>query len=289
MLVKPDFGYWASRFFKIILPLVPFTFSAWLINLADREILVVLKGFSDAGVYGVLNKISNLTGILLGPFQISWTPYAMASWEKGGDSREGFLKVFKYFFFFSFVIVSLIFCFSDFLIKVFSNSSYLEFSYLLAPLAICNVLGVAYYFPLVSFLKEKKMLGSTVAFSVGALLNIFLNFSLIPNLGILGAVVANLIGYAAMFLVAGWYERSLTKVGYFYKRVAFFSLLLSFVIVFAGKGYFYLNFLERAFFAIVFVSFFIGFLYFFADSTKKEIVNSFRYLKSRINSRSKLT
>jgi O-antigen/teichoic acid export membrane protein len=283
--VSPNFKYWMPRLLKIVLPLIPFSFSAWMLNLADREILVKLRGFSEAGIYGVLSKISNLTGILLGPFQIAWSPYAMAFWEKGHDVKRGFLKVFKYFFICSFVIVFFVFIFSDFLIKVFSDSSYLEFSYLLAPLSICNVLGVAYYFPLVSFLKEKKMLGSTVAFSVGALLNILLNFALIPVLGILGSVVANLIGYGTMLLVAGSFESSLTKIGYFYKRIVFVSLLISLFILFLGKHYFYLNFFERMIFVLLLVSLFVGFIYFFKNSTKKDLVYFFKYFKSRIKAR----
>lgn len=286
--VKPKYSYWISRFLKIILPLIPFSFSAWTLNLADREILVRLRGFSDAGVYGVLNRISNLTGALLGPFQISWTPYAMASWERDFDCKDRFLRVFKYFFLVSFIIIFFLFIFSDFIIKIFSNSSYVEFAYLLAPLSICNVLGAAYYFPLVSFLKEKKMLGSTVAFSVGAFLNVFFNFMLIPYLGILGAVVANLVGYSAMFLVAGHFEHSLTKIGYLYKRITFLSLLIAFIVVLAGRSYFSLNPFERMSLVLLLSSLFVVFIFCFTDVTKKEIIDFFRYFKSRISARSNL-
>jgi hypothetical protein len=91
-----------------------------------------------------------------------------------------------------------------------------------------------------------------------------------------------------MFLVAGHFEHSLTKIGYFYKQIAFLSLLGAFFIVLFGKHYFYLNLFERMFFVLVLSAFFAGYVYFFADSTRKEIVCFFQYFKSRIIARTKL-
>ena len=281
---RPNLKFWFSRFLKIILPLIPFSFSSWMLNLADREILVTLRGFTDAGIYGVLNKISLLINIFLGPFQMSWTPYAMSRWEQGAVGQT-FEKVFRVFFLVSFVIILFVYLTSDFLIKIFSDNSYLEFSYLIAPLAICNVLGAAYYFPLVSFMKKKKMWACALSFLFGAGINIICNFLLVPTYGILGAVLSNVLGYSVMFLVAARLEASITGVGYFYKRVVFFSLLISFALVFFGKSYFLLGGINRLFFAAS--SFFCTIFIFclLSGVTKKELIHYSSLLKAIVLAR----
>lgn len=223
---KPALNDWYKPFAKIALPLIPFSISSWMLGFVDRGLIVNTIGLASAGIYGVLVRIAAISGLLLGPFQIVWSPYALAEWDSF-DRKEKFLKIYNYFFALSVVSAVSAFLFADQLVMLFADATFKSYAGYLPVLVICNFLNATYHFPLVSFMKFKKMSGSAWAFLLGAIVNIIGNLVSLKYFGLPGAIFSNLMGYMVMFIVAGLIERNMSEIGYSYFTTAVISTLIS--------------------------------------------------------------
>lgn len=210
---------WLKPFLNVSAPLLPFSFAAWGLGMSDRTILNYFSGIEALGKYGVLVKIASISGVIVGPFQLIWLPYAMNSWKKNGG--ELFARMFSLFCGLSLIVVLSIDGFSHYIVRLMAGEKYLDLTSLVSIMVLSNILGVIYYFPLASFMRTKRMYASSVAFLLGAVLNVCTNILIIPRLGWHGVVYANLIGYFGMVVIAFYFERIQTNVGYPVAKVLF--------------------------------------------------------------------
>ncbi len=214
--VKVHFKKWAKKFATIALPLLPYSLFAWALSMADRSILAHFRELNEVGFYSVLSKIAALTGIILGPFQIAWMPFAMKAWS---EEKQGVFSI-AYSWLclgISLLILALGFI-SKPLVLILAGPNYTAIAPFIVPMSICNVLNILFYFPLVSFMHKKKMYASSIAFGIGAIGNIVTNLILIPKIGLPGAVIANISSYILMYVTAIIFEKRQTNVGYAYLR-----------------------------------------------------------------------
>jgi len=183
------------------LPLVPTTV-CWLItDLSDRYMVTYFHGAGVNGIYSAAYKVPTLVNLVSGIFMQAWQFSAVAESSDEGTARVFYSKVLKGFLSVVFIGSAGLVLLTPVLTKLLLNRSYhgaVEFM----PTLLCAVALEA----LVSFLAtvymvRKMSMHSFLTAIVGSILNIVLNFVLIPSMGPLGAAIATMASYGAVLIL----------------------------------------------------------------------------------------
>lgn len=221
---KIDFKNNFLKLLRLAIPMFPVSIAAWSLTLIDRILLAQYSpgGLTDVGVYGFAVKMATLGSILWGPFQLAWMPFALSSFKKNNviDDLE---KAASWFFYLSYMVIILITFLSPIVVNIFFPAQYKFAVIYVGPLLLCNFFNIAYYLPYTSLIQMKKLYPVTIAFISASILNLILNLYLIPIMGIVGAVLANVVGYIIIFGITLFYSRVSNYPKYF-KKEHFFTL-----------------------------------------------------------------
>lgn len=178
----------------IAVPLLPNFLIYWVFNSCDKVMITNVLGIGDAGIYSVASKLGHCSQLIYTAFAGGWQYFALST-MKDADQVETNSKVFEYLGIISFV-ASIIMCSISYgVFKVLFKSDYLE-GYVAAPyLFMAPLLQMLFQVAASQFLVIKKTWPNMFILGAGAILNLILNYTLIPIIGIEGAAIATLIGY----------------------------------------------------------------------------------------------
>lgn len=224
--------YWGKKYWAVALPMLPVALAGWSLTIVDRNLLVHYRSLSEVGIYGFASKMASIASILWGPFLLAWTPFAMAEW-KSGNPKINFPKVLNYFFVFGGLVTVSVAFLNPILVKIFFPASYEHAAKYVGVLVICNFFNIAYYFPYTTLMHAKKLKYVSYGFVVGALINFLINLYMIPRWGIMGAVVANFVGYFCMLSIITVFGNRFYDLPYDYKIYSVLVVVLS-VITFSA-------------------------------------------------------
>lgn len=186
--------YWNEALGQTI-PLLPHYLSENILSVSDRVIIERLVGTSAAGIYSLSYSISMLMTILSSAIVSTLQPFLFRSLE-----HEDFSKTKQ-----TCKIALLLVAGANFMlvavapeiIKIFAPIEYTEAMYLIAPLATSSALLFVYsVFSSIEFYYGKNQY-MTLFSVLTALLNIGLNFIMIPIYGYVAAGYTTLISYLA--------------------------------------------------------------------------------------------
>ena len=177
---------------------------------------------SELGLYGAFYKLSIIMILFIQTFRFAAEPFFFAQ-EKEGNSRKIYADVMKYFT----IIMAFIFLgvtiFYD-IIKGFLGTEYHdERGFLVVSiLLLANLfLGIYYNLSIWYKLTEKTKYGAYLSI-FGAIITIFLNFTLIPVLGFVGCAWATLVCYFSMTVASYYLGKKHFSVPYQVKRIALY-------------------------------------------------------------------
>lgn len=176
------------------LPLVSNILAWWITSMSNRYILAYFCTLDDVGVYSVLAKFSLILTTIYGVFFQSWQLNAAKSINME-ERSDFFAKVHNYYLMAVVTGSSIFMMFSNFVASVFIRGNFTGgFQYLpgiiFTGTACCLPM---YWGAIYGAMKDTKgAFCSTVCGSFGS---IVLNFLLIPNYGIFGAIIATIISY----------------------------------------------------------------------------------------------
>ncbi len=211
--------------FFVIAPVVYLMFSY-----SDRWILSRLTDLANVGIYSVGSRVSGFIytfGVIMGTVLI---PNLSKIWELGDKARVHFLlnlftkaNILVLLFGATAVVVL-----KDYLVPLFYGPEYL------ACLPIISMLLVFWLFQCinVTIATYASLLEQTfiplLCNSAGLILNVVLNFILIPKMGIMGAAVASVAASALILLMLlTWFHRQGLEV----KRTTLAACLLPFLVL----------------------------------------------------------
>ena len=204
-----------SSMLKYSIPLIPNGLSWWINTSSDKFFITYFFGAGASGLYTVAYKIPSLlttvTQIVLNAWQIS----AVEGFgtEK---ARRFFTKIYNYYFTLTLSLVAIIVALTKIISRILFQNEFYD-AWVFVPL-----LMAAYFFhDLSSFVatiyttaKNTKMLSYTTI--IGAVINVILNFFLIPQWGALGAVITTLISYFIVWVIRLIHSRKIMKLDYNY-------------------------------------------------------------------------
>lgn len=184
----------------IALPLLPNFLIYWLFNSADKLMITNLLDMSYTGIYSVAAKIGNISQLIYIAFAGGWQFFAFST-MKEKDQVESNSKIFQYLGVVSFVGTVFIFAFSEILFKLLFEDTYWS-GFIAAPyLFVAPLLQMLFQVAINQLLVIKKTWPNLIILFVGVIVNIILNFLLIPVLGVEGAALATLSGYFVSDLI----------------------------------------------------------------------------------------
>lgn len=178
----------------IAIPLLPNFLIYWVFNSSDKVMITNMIDIGAAGIYSVGSKLGNCSQLIYTAFAGGWQFFAFSTMKEDNQVKFNSL-IFEYLGIISFIATSFICAWSHMLFRILFTEQYLK-GYIVAPyLFLAPLLLMLYQVACNQFIVIKKTWPNMFILSAGAIINIVLNYTLIPVLGIEGASIATLFGY----------------------------------------------------------------------------------------------
>lgn len=186
--------------------LIPNSFMWWIMNSSDHVMVTSMIGAASNGIYAISYKLPTLISTFTGIFNQAWSYSAIR--EKDSEDAEGYTNnVFK-----SMIsIIMLIGLCMMAIIKPFLNiyvspNFYAAWQYTPFLIIGCVYLTLGTFIS-TSYTVHKDSKGFLLSATFGAVLNIILNWTLIPVFEVYGAALATCISYISVFIFRFFHTR----------------------------------------------------------------------------------
>lgn len=184
----------------IAIPLMPNFLIYWVFNSSDKVMITNLMDVGAAGIYSVGAKLGQASQLIYTAFAGGWQYFAFST-MRDKNQVEANSKIFEYLGIISFVCTTFICSLCYWIYQLLFTGEYVE-GYIVSPyLFLAPLLQMLFQVEANQFLVVKKTWPNMLILSSGALLNIILNLWLIPLLGIEGAAIATIVGYAVSDII----------------------------------------------------------------------------------------
>ncbi len=221
---KPDFALLKSML-EYSAPLIPTTL-LWLItSISDRFIITMFHGEYANGINSIAYKIPTILTTIFTMFSQAWNMSAIT--ENKSKERESFYtNVFSFNQSFMYLLAAGVLLLNRPITYIWVDPAYYE-AYLYSPvLTVATVFTNFNVFLGSVYIAEKKTTRSFLTSLAAGVINIILNFSLIPTFGILGAAVATFVAYFAVFFYRLFDTRRLIRFDFSMAKILINSSLI---------------------------------------------------------------
>lgn len=193
---------WNSSYNKfclaLTLPLLVHGLGGLVFSQSDRIMLTKLQGEEMLGIYSVSYALCNVLVIIKNALNISWVPFYM-DYKKQDCDCDILKHSRRYIKLFTCVCIGFTMLSHD-VFKILAPEKYWEGTVILPTLVLAVYFSFLYLFPVnFEFYYCRTKLIPVVTF-MAALINIAVNFALIPNFGLIGAATGTLIAHFFEFL-----------------------------------------------------------------------------------------
>ncbi|MFH2143400.1 MAG: oligosaccharide flippase family protein, partial [Bacteroidota bacterium] len=180
-----------SAIFFYSIPLVPMLLFSWVNNLSDRIFIEQYFNLHDVGIYSLGYKIAGMTLLITGSFYAAYSPifYRIANDSEVSDPK-GKLKQYNltYILIVLFLNFSIAFVARE-MILLFLDSKYADAWVIVNIICFANIIGgISGLFNLMIY-QQKKTVSMMIIVMISAMVNVGMNFILIPKVGYIGAAI----------------------------------------------------------------------------------------------------
>lgn len=201
------------------LPIIPASLCSIALCFPDRFFLRYFLGLNELGLYSLGYKLGIVLLILIiSPFIQNWNAFIF-SIQKKEDAAEIFSKILTYFTFILIFIGLGISILSKDALKIIATPSFFD-AYKVVPLLVLGniFLGINYVFQVGIYLKSKTKWLPYIN-GIGLVINIFLNWLLIPIAGKIGASLTYFITYFLIGLITYLISTKYYYISYEFNRI----------------------------------------------------------------------
>lgn len=247
-LIMRDIGVKIPRFKHIReylafgIPTVPGNLSSWIINSSACYMISILLGTAFVGYYSPGYSLGNINLMFIGPFSVLLSAMLARCYDKMDITTIKTILTYSSKYFLAIAIPSTIglALLSKPLLMILSPAEIANNGYLITPfIALSAMLYGLYTFfaEIISVRKRTDITGRI--WILAAILNLSLNFALIPSLGILGGAITVLITYAFALVLSIYYSSRYIplemNLGFVAKSI-FASSLMSLLIIYTNPS-----------------------------------------------------
>jgi O-antigen/teichoic acid export membrane protein len=231
---------WNSQYNKfcltLTLPLIFHGVGNLVFSQTDRIMLQKMIDEETLGIYSVSFALCSILTIIYGALNTAWLPFYY-DWKKNKQKNEIAIHSKRYIKFFALITIGFILLAYD-VFKIMAPPEY-NSGMRVIPFFVCaHFFNFLYLFPVnFEFFHEKTKL-IPIGTLGAAVINLVVNFLLIPNCGILGAAIGTLVAHLALFVFHEFIACFVMKQDYEYRR--FFPLFTWAIIIILICSLFYL-------------------------------------------------
>ncbi len=220
----------SRRFFKLMfvwrkckemlqfsIPLIPSSINVFIALYLDRIAIKQLMTLSDVGLYGVAYRFASVVGLLMIGFNNSLTPLIYSKYKLASTPWE-IARIFRYFLMLALPALILIAAFAKEILVVFTTAAYYD-AWPLMPVIAGGILFSSMYIFMPGMDIGKKTKNISVVNIISGMVNIPLNFVLIPVIGTMGAAVATLCSSMLMFVLYVHQSQKYYRVPHEWSRI----------------------------------------------------------------------
>jgi len=210
------------------LPFVPAMLAAISLTVADRYFLRVYSTFDEIGVYGLGYKIGLIVSVIIvTPFMLGWGPIMWSVAEKP-YAKQFYANVLTYFLTIGLFLALALSILSPEVIQLMSQrESYWRAWQVVPMISLSYVFYGIYYQMNVGINLKKKTKYIPMIVGGAAIINLLLNYLLIPNCGMIGAAIATILSYAILVIFSFFISRRLYQINYQWKRIIKLSIIFT--------------------------------------------------------------
>ena len=201
------------------LPLVPSALALWAINFIDRVFIGGYKGQAEVGVYSAAIKIASVITFAMFAFRTAWPAFAY-SIEDDHDAKRTYSFVLTYLLAFASWIALGLGALAPWLVEAMTDPRYQRAEKGVALLAFAGAVYAGYTVLAIGSGRARRTQLNWIVTGAGAAVNVGLIVWLVPRYGMVGAAVATLAAYLALFIGMTWYAQHVYPVSYQWRRVA---------------------------------------------------------------------
>ena len=207
------------------LPLILHALSGLLLAQSDRYMLAKLVDNHAVGIYSFAYAVGSIVATIGISFNNAWVPWYYDKTKKG--LNDDILKTYKsYRAIIIMMTVGFIFIIPE-ITRIMGSAEYQSGIYITPIIVVGSFFSFLYKFPVNYEFYHRKTLWISLGTMFAAIVNIILNFLLIPVFKEIGAAVSTLISYALLFIVHDIIVRR-TLIGFQIRRK---DLFLSAILV----------------------------------------------------------
>ena len=231
--------------------LIPNSLMWWIMNSLDHLMVTNILGSSANGIYAISYKFPTLLTIMSTIVTKAWS-YSAIKEDESSDRDEFYNKAFNILLVSVSVLALVLITIIKPLMRVYVSPSFFDAWKYVPFLTIGFVFLTLSSFISTVYTVRKDSLSFLISGSIGAAVNLLLNFALIPLFGIFGAAVATCVSYFAVLLYRAITVRKYVNITVFKPQffVVVALLVVCTLLIFSGSFIGCLAVLIFAFFAI---------------------------------------
>ena len=201
------------------MPLVPAALALWAINFIDRLLIGQLKGQAEVGVYSLAVRVASVVVFLMTAFQLAWPAFAY-SIRNDDEARRTYAFVLTYLLFVTCWLALALGALAPWIVDLLDPKDRFTRSAQAVPLLAFATAAYAGYSVLaIGIGRARQTQFNWIVTGAAALVNVALNLILIPPLGMMGAAIATIVAYIALFVGMWLRSRRVFPVPYQWRRV----------------------------------------------------------------------
>jgi O-antigen/teichoic acid export membrane protein len=198
---------------RYALPLIPAGLAYWVTGFADRYFVQAYTNTAQVGLYSVGSSLAAGVALVTGAFQQAWGPFAL-SIHTQPDAKQTYATVFLFYLWVAGAISAALSLFAPEILRLLATKQYAGASPVVGVLALSYVMIGLTYIAATGPAIAKRTGPTGIAMAGAAVLNILLNFALVPTFGKLGSAVATLIAQSLTPIYLFWRSQRLYRIPY---------------------------------------------------------------------------
>ena len=188
----------SKNMIKYSVVLIPNSFMWWIMNSSDRMMVSAMISVTANGVYAVAYKIPTLLSTITTIFNQAWS-YSAIREDESEDKEEYNNRVYDNLVTIVIVVATGLLMIMKPFLSVYVGKEYYAAWHYVPYLIVGFVFMTLGSFIATSYTVHKDSMGFLISGTVGAIINLILNFIFIPMMGVSGAAFATCISYFGVF------------------------------------------------------------------------------------------
>jgi len=211
---------WWPRILKFGAPLVPAEIINYVLTTSDRWFITHYNSTEELGIYAVGAKFAMMITMVVTTFRLAWWPIALDAMNSD-DGNVLFRHMARIYLGVGIIGIVILSAISRNLIFVFTGPGYTDAFVIVGVLSWFSVFYGFFLIASAGIWKSEKTYLTSILMGIAAIVNIGLNWYLVPIYGGLGAAFATSISFFIWNLLGIIVSERLWFVGYNYWSMAF--------------------------------------------------------------------